>query len=430
MQINVKLSPDVLDWVMAHIQQENVPRDVVKYLTIWKSGEKVPTFNQIEKVSKASGIPFGYFFLQEPPKEEFPLLEYRTIDSTSAMNPSRNIIDVMHDMEQVQDWARNHDIEEEQQAPEFIGSQKNNVDTEDFAEYVRTVLELEIKWYENSKSAVESFKTLRDKISQAGVIVMMSGIVGNNTHRPLDINEFRAFAMVDDLVPLIFINSNDSVNGKLFSLLHEFAHICIGNNSLYNDRYSSGTRVSKAESVSNAVAAEILVPQVMFEKKWKEIDKFDDPIKTIDVLTKYFSCGTTVIARKALDNGYIDYSVFFLSGQVDSLFETFGLTSLPVHLAIHQRSDSIFYSYCTSPIISLAMLTSSFSLVSSFSATSFPCIVIRYSFFLPSQSPQGSIHFLSCKEFNAPYKVPAPNESRPPVFSSINCMTAYPCFGV
>ena len=95
---------------------------------------------------------------------------------------------------------------------------------------------------------------------------MMSGIVGNNTHRPLDINEFRAFAMVDDLVPLIFINSNDSVSGRLFSLLHEFAHICIGNNSLYNDRYSSGTRVSKAESVSNAVAAEILVPQVMFEK--------------------------------------------------------------------------------------------------------------------------------------------------------------------
>ena len=34
-----------------------------------------------------------------------------------------------------------------------------------------------------------------------------------------------------------------------------------------------------------------------------------------------------------------------------------------------------------------------------------------YSFFLPSQSPQGLIHFFSCKEFSAPYKVPAPNES-------------------
>ena len=34
------------------------------------------------------------------------------------------------------------------------------------------------------------------------------------------------------------------------------------------------------------------------------------------------------------------------------------------------------------------------------------------------------------KSADAPYKVPAPRESRPPVFSSINCMTAYPCFGV
>lgn len=61
MQINVKLSPDVLDWVMAHIQQENVPRDVVKYLTIWKSGEKVPTFNQIEKLVKHLESHLGIF---------------------------------------------------------------------------------------------------------------------------------------------------------------------------------------------------------------------------------------------------------------------------------------------------------------------------------------------------------------------------------
>lgn len=90
------------------------------------------------------------------------------------------------------------------------------MDTEDFAEYVRTILELEIKWFENSKSAVESFKTLRDKISQAGVIVMMSGIVGNNTHRPLDINEFRAFAMVDDLVPLILSIQTIRLTGNYF----------------------------------------------------------------------------------------------------------------------------------------------------------------------------------------------------------------------
>ena len=86
---------------------------------------------------------------------------------------------------------------------------------------------------------------------------MMSGIVGNNTHRPLSIDEFRAFSVIDEYAPLIFINSNDSTNGKLFSLLHEFSHICIGENSLFNDRYSTGKKVRKVETLCNAVAAEV-----------------------------------------------------------------------------------------------------------------------------------------------------------------------------
>lgn len=61
MQINVKLSPDVLDWVMAHIQQENVPRDVVKYLTIWKSGENCPLLIRSKKLVKHLESHLGIF---------------------------------------------------------------------------------------------------------------------------------------------------------------------------------------------------------------------------------------------------------------------------------------------------------------------------------------------------------------------------------
>ena len=147
---------------------------------------------------------------------------------------------------------------------------------------------------------------LRNAISNAGTMVMLNGIVGNNTHRPLDIYEFRAFALVDDIAPLIFINNRDSNNGKLFSLLHEFAHICRGENSLFNEPISFNKyQVSKEEILCNAVAAEILVPTDEFERLWSTTEERTYP-ERISNIARHFCCSEMVIARKALDNGYID----------------------------------------------------------------------------------------------------------------------------
>lgn len=108
MQSSVNISSEVLDWVIAHAQMNSLSPQIVGYLNLWVSGEKKPTFNQIEKVSKATGIPLGYFFLEHPPKEDLSFVEYRTVDSTELENPSRNLIDVMRDMDQVQEWMHNH----------------------------------------------------------------------------------------------------------------------------------------------------------------------------------------------------------------------------------------------------------------------------------------------------------------------------------
>ena len=157
----------------------------------------------------------------------------------------------------------------------------------------------------------ESFNFLRAAISNLGVVVMMNGVVGNNTHRPLDIEEFRAFAVVDEYAPLIFINANDSINGRLFSLVHEFVHICKGENSLYNDMVYVEHTVQPIEILCNAVAAEILVPHNVFITEWNNtVINQDNLIFNIDQIAKKFKCGTMVIARRAYDNGFIDYSTY------------------------------------------------------------------------------------------------------------------------
>lgn len=98
-------------------------------------------------------------------------------------------------------------------------------DAQSIVDRIRKDLELDTTWYEKCRNSREAFGFIRGQLETCGVIVMMNGVVGKNTHRALDINEFRAFTMVDEWAPLVFINAADSNGARLFSLLHEAAHI-------------------------------------------------------------------------------------------------------------------------------------------------------------------------------------------------------------
>lgn len=310
MRVDVTVSRDILEWVISSIRMEDISSAVTKRLLQWYNGETIPTFNQVEETSRATGIPLGYFFLTTPPKEDLSLLEYRTIDSLALQKPSRNLIDTIHSMEQIQDWAKEELTSAGMPPLDFVGSLRDNSQLHIFVSKVRELLDLPVDWFVQSKKPDDSFRHIRMKVSETGVIVMMSGIVGNNTHRALSIDEFRAFAIVDEYAPLIFINSNDSSNGRLFSLLHEFVHILMGENNFFNDRYSAHSQVDTTETICNAVAAEILVPDNLFVTKWNEEIRQSDEETAISTLAKFFKCGITVIARKALDHQYITKQLY------------------------------------------------------------------------------------------------------------------------
>lgn len=307
--MQVQINKNVLSWIIRQCQNATANDKNRTLLNKWMAGEKTPTFNQVESISKKTGIPFGYFFLKEPPEEDTYLLEFRTVDSIELETPSRNLLDTIHDMELIQDWLREDFLYKGIDPLYFVGAKDAKSAVDDFAKYNRAILGLDLKWFLHGHSADDSFRYIREAISDVGVTVMMSGIVGNNTRRSLSINEFRAFALIDEVAPLIFINSNDSYNGRLFSLLHEFNHIVLGENSFYNDRYSSQWSVSKREELCNAVAAEILVPNQLFLHEWENFGVVEATEK-IKTLAKLFRCGTIVIARKALDAGLINQNIY------------------------------------------------------------------------------------------------------------------------
>ena len=306
--VNVNIQPEIISWALSQTQEEKLGDKLMSNIRQWLNGTKVPTFNQIEDFSRKSNIPLGYFFLQTPPIEKVELLEYRTVDSIQLANPSRNLIDTIHEMENIQDWMKNYRQELGFDVLPIVGCMKDTGDVQPVVDRIRKDLELDATWYEKCRDSKEAFGFIRGQLELCGIIVMMNGVVGRNTHRALDINEFRAFAMVDEWAPLIFVNAADSNGARLFSLLHETAHIWLGVDDLYNDRHNRTDDVSAVEVMCNAVAGELIVPKRVFLSKWD--DGATDIYTVITELAGYFRCGEIVIARKALDCKKITQDVY------------------------------------------------------------------------------------------------------------------------
>ena len=67
------------------------------------------------------------------------------------------------------------------------------------------------------RSVAEDWSDFLRKLSaraeEVGILVLRTGIVGNNTHRPLDPHEVAGFAVADSVAPIILVNTRDYALG-------------------------------------------------------------------------------------------------------------------------------------------------------------------------------------------------------------------------
>ena len=277
-------------------------------LPAWERGEKKPTLKQLERFAKATHAPLGYFFLSTPPEEQVPIPDFRTLGS-EIRRPSPDLLDTIYAMQRRQDWLRDERIECEAEPFDFVGSARLSDDPEAVGREMRRIVGVGDEWAARMSTWVEAVGKLRAAIEEMGVMAVINGVVDNNTHRKLNVEEFRGFALCDAHAPLIFVNGADAKSAQMFTLAHELAHIWVGQAgeglSGFENISPGGVEV---ETFCNKAAAEFLLPARKLKANWGDVKREAQPFA---VLARRFKVSPIVAGRRALDLRLIGRRVFF-----------------------------------------------------------------------------------------------------------------------
>ncbi|WP_367296044.1 ImmA/IrrE family metallo-endopeptidase [Levilactobacillus yonginensis] len=257
--LRVPVAKAVIDWAVTHGEKSQEELRQKYQLQSWISPETdrdYPTFKQLQSFSRDTRIPFNYFFQSEVPHEKYGFVNFRTVNNTTS-HPSRRLIETIHTMAARQEWMRDYLIaQDDGHKFKLPGEFTRRLSPEIAATKILRLLELDDKSSQHATDEV-FFNQLRMRISSLGIMVMQNGVVGTNTHRPLDVAEFRAFILADEVVPLIFLNSADSRKAKIFSLVHEFIHALLGDDEVLN--VSPDVDVAHERWI-NQVTSNVLLP--------------------------------------------------------------------------------------------------------------------------------------------------------------------------
>ena len=189
--IRFPVNPDVLRWARERsgISHEDLAAKFKKLLE-WEGGETQPTLKQVEAFALAVHVPVGYLFLTEPPEEAVPIPDFRTFASHEVTRPSPNLLATIYTCQERQDWYRDFVRVASQPELDFVGSATVEASPETVAAEMCETLGFDLAARRECPTWTDALRLFIRQADEAGVLVMVSGVVMSNNRRRLDPTEF------------------------------------------------------------------------------------------------------------------------------------------------------------------------------------------------------------------------------------------------
>lgn len=308
-----KINSDILRWARegAGLTVEEAARAVglsgpqaADRLAEMERGEREPSRRQLTEFAKKYRRPLLTFYLPAPPAPGKRTHDFRTLPERQAGGEA--VLDaLLRDIKarQALVLAAKEDADEADALP-FVGSAGDGVNAADLALQLEQVLSFTRADYRAARTVEDAFKLLRDACERAGVYVILMGNLGS-FHTGLGPEVFRGFAMADPIAPFIVVNENDARTAWAFTLLHELAHILLGESGISG--YGSDEAI---ERLCDRAAALFLLSASELEGLRADAGSAERLADAIGAFAGARKVSRTMVAYNLWRSGVIDWPMY------------------------------------------------------------------------------------------------------------------------
>jgi len=283
-------------------------------LAEFEAGERSPTRNQLAKIAAVYRRPLVAFYMPTPPPKGERGEDFRT-HSVAVSGRENALLDaLLRDIRGRQEMVRSL-LEDEDEAVRlpFVGSASIAEGVSSVVSKINEALGLSAAQEGRPGGADVLFKDLRTRCERLGVFVLLIGDLGSH-HSALTDSVFRGFAIADDFAPFVVINDQDAKAARSFTLIHELAHIWIGQSGVSGgaDTEAVATPASRTEQFCNDVAGEILLPAAALARRPAGLEANDKETthRIIAAISETWSVSEPMVAYRLHRLGWVNSTIY------------------------------------------------------------------------------------------------------------------------
>ena len=259
------VNPEVLVWARetAGLDLETAARKVglnaargvsgPARLAALEHGETQPTAAQLRKMAQQYHRPLVTFYMAKVPAPAELGQDFRTLPDRG--DPANILLaTLLRDVKARQSLVRDalENDEDVREVP-LVRSQARMRDAGRLSDALVAAIDFNRREFRARASAEDAFIYLRALVEAKGVFVLLAGDCGHWS-TAIEVSVFRGFAIADPLAPFIVINDQDAKAAWSFTLLHELAHLLLGESGV-----SGGAPQAGLEQLCNDTAAATLI---------------------------------------------------------------------------------------------------------------------------------------------------------------------------